>query len=80
LRVERQTTTPLPAAAGCVFLIRTYLYGFAELSPEKRELLARALEQMPPEVARYKSLTKALPRALELLRCSEQPRTYGPHR
>jgi dimethylamine monooxygenase subunit A len=68
LRVERQTTVPLPAVSGCVFLIRTYLYGFAELPPEKREVLARALEQMPPELARYKSLTTARPRALELLR------------
>ena len=68
LRVERQTTVPLRAASGCIFLIRTYLYGFAELPREKREILARALEQMPPELARYKSLTAALPRARELLR------------
>ena len=68
LRVERQTTIPLPTVFGCVFLIRTYLYDFAELSPEKREILAQALEQMPPELARYKSLTTALPRALQLLR------------
>jgi hypothetical protein len=68
LRVERQTTIPLPIEAGCVFLIRTYLYEFAELSSEKRQILARALEQMPPELVRYKSLGTALPRALELLR------------
>ena len=68
LRVERQVTVPLPAVAGCVFLIRTYLYDFAELPREKRDILARALEQMPPELARYKSLTTALPRAIELLR------------
>ena len=68
LRVERQTTVPLPTQAGCVFLIRTYQYDFAELSPENRQVLAQALEQMPPELLRYKSLTTALPRALDLLR------------
>jgi hypothetical protein len=68
LRVERQTTVPLPRESGCVFLIRTYQYDFAELSPENRRILAKALEQMPPEILRYKSLTTALPRALELLR------------
>lgn len=68
LRVERQTTVPLPAVAGCVFLIRTYLYDFSELSPEHRHTLARALEQIPLELLRYKSLVTARPRALELLR------------
>lgn len=68
LRVERQTTVPLPDVAGCVFLIRTYLYGFDELVPEKRAILARALERMPSEIAAYKGLTAAVPRALELLR------------
>jgi hypothetical protein len=68
LRVERQTTVPLPEVSGCVFLIRTYLYGFEELSSAKREVLAQALQRMPSELLRYKSLTTALPRALELLR------------
>lgn len=68
LRVERQITVPLPSAAACVFLIRTYLYGFDELGLEQRALLSSALQQMPGDVARYKRLTGALPRALELLR------------
>jgi hypothetical protein len=68
LRVERQTTVPLPKESGCVFLIRTYQYEFAEISTENRRVLAQALEQMPPEILRYKSLTAARPRALELLR------------
>ena len=68
LRVERQTTVPLLEEAGCVFLIRTYLYGFEELPAEKRVILAQALESMPFEIAAYKGLTAALPRALELLR------------
>jgi dimethylamine monooxygenase subunit A len=68
LRVERQTIAPLPEVAGCVFLIRTYQYGFDELSQEQRAILAAALERMPPEILHYKALDQALPRALELLR------------
>lgn len=69
LRVERQTIVSLPPeTAGCVFLIRTYLYGFDELSSEQRAILATALERMPPEILQYKGLTTAVPRALELLR------------
>ena len=68
LRVERQTTVPLPAVSACVFLIRTYLYGFDELATPQREILAQALAQMPAELQRYKSLEAAVPRALELLR------------
>lgn len=67
LRVERQTSVPLAEHAGSVFLIRTYLYGFDELPLEQRRTLAVALGQMPPEIARYKQLELALPRALALL-------------
>lgn len=67
LRVERQTTVPLPDVDGSVFLIRTYLYRFDELAPAERATLASALRQMPEEVLRYKRLEGALPRALELL-------------
>jgi hypothetical protein len=68
LRVERQTIASLPDVDGCVFLIRTYLYGFDELSPEHRATLAQALQRMPGEILRYKNLTQALPFALPLLR------------
>lgn len=68
LRVERQVTVPLAPAAASLFLIRTYLYPFEELSGEQRAVLARALELMPLEILRYKQLEPALPRALELLR------------
>lgn len=67
LRVERQTTVPLRAVNASVFLIRTYLYGFDELSLAERATLASALQQMPAEMLRYKRLEAALPRALELL-------------
>jgi hypothetical protein len=68
LRVERQVTVPLPSASASVFLIRTYVYGFDELSPAERATLSSALAQMPADVARYKRLDSAIPRALELLR------------
>jgi dimethylamine monooxygenase subunit A len=67
LRVERQTLVPLPGHVSSLFLIRTYLYGFDELTLPHRETLLRALQQMPPEILRYKGLENALPRALELL-------------
>lgn len=67
LRVERQTTVPLGGAAS-LFLIRTYLYEFAELTLERRMILAAALEQMPAAIAAYKGLTHAIPRAVSLLR------------
>jgi hypothetical protein len=67
LRVERQTTVPLPEVDASIFLIRTYLYGFDELPPAERATLATALLQMPAEILRYKRLQAALPRALELL-------------
>lgn len=67
LRVERQTTVPLPHARASIFLIRTYLYAFEELASEQRAVLHRALERMPPEILRYKRLEAAIPRALELL-------------
>lgn len=67
LRVERQTTIPLAAGAASLFLIRTYIYRFEELSADQRATLAGALRQMPAEIAEYKGLAKALPRALELL-------------
>jgi dimethylamine monooxygenase subunit A len=68
LRVERQTSVPLRRESGSIFLIRTYLYGFDELSAEQRSVLKSALEQLPPAILRYKELEAALPRALELLR------------
>jgi len=67
LRVERQTSVPLPGGGGCIFLIRTYSYGFDKLAREQRAILSTALTQTPPEILRYKGLTAALPRALELL-------------
>jgi hypothetical protein len=54
-RVERQLTVPLEGL-GALFLIRTYLYPFEQLTPEQRDTLREALEVMPEEIARYKGL------------------------
>jgi len=67
LRVERQVTVPLPAANASVFLIRTHLYRFEELTSLARATLAGALELMPAALLRYKGLERALPHALRLL-------------
>jgi hypothetical protein len=67
LRVERQVTVPLGTHSASVFLIRTYLYSFDDLTGEQRHVLRRALALMPPEIARYKGLEVAMSRALELL-------------
>jgi hypothetical protein len=68
LRVERQTTIPLPGLGAGIFLIRVYLYPFADLSAEERATLARALAAMPPHVAAYKGLADVTPVVLEVLR------------
>lgn len=67
LRVERQTTVPFAAQEGALFLIRTYLYAFADLTGEQRAVLASALERLPDAVAAYKGLAAIRPIALEVL-------------
>lgn len=56
LRVERQVTVPFAAESATLFLIRTYLYPFEELSARERADLRRAVATMPTDVARYKAL------------------------
>ena len=68
LRVERQTTIPLPGLGAAIFLIRVHLYPFAELTGDERATLARALVAMPPRVAAYKGLADVTPVVLEVLR------------
>ena len=68
LRVERQTTIPLPGLDAAIFLIRVYVYPFAELTADERATLARALVAMPPHVAAYKGLADVTPVVLEVLR------------
>ena len=50
---------PFPALDASLFLIRTYLYPFASLTPDERQVLARALSALPEDVRRYKGLEGA---------------------
>lgn len=70
LRVERQSLFPFPELHACLFLIRTYLYEFTQLTPSERSTLHAALTQMPPEMLRYKGLDSALPEILRALAVS----------
>lgn len=67
LRVERQVTVPFPDVDASLFLIRTYLTPFAELSRRERATLAEAIQLLPEPIARYKGLFEGRPRMLELL-------------
>jgi hypothetical protein len=67
LRVERQVSVPLPDARAALFLIRTHLYPFDELSQGDRLTLHQALSLMPASVVGYKRLEAAIPQALRLL-------------
>jgi hypothetical protein len=67
LRVERQVSVPLRSGDAALFLIRTYLYPLAGLQEAERRTLAQALEGMPVEIQRYKSLVDAIPVAQRLM-------------
>jgi len=56
LRVERQTSVPLPALQRALFTIRPYLVPIDELAPEQRMTLADALESMSPAALAYKGV------------------------
>lgn len=70
LRVERQTTVPFAAQQASLFLIRTYLTPFTDLTPAERGTLARAIAVMPAAVAAYKGLDAIGATVLEVLRRS----------
>jgi hypothetical protein len=67
LRVERQLSVPFPAQQASLFLIRTYVYPLPELSPEQRQILRQALEQMSAPTQSYKGLAHAIPEILARL-------------
>ncbi len=67
LRVERQVTVPFPSENGSLFLIRTYLYPFAELTAEARQTLAMSIQSLSPAVQRYKGFDEAVPLILSRL-------------
>lgn len=56
LRVERQTTLPLPALDRALFVISPYLVPLPSLAPEQRGTLRDAIASMSPEALRYKGI------------------------
>jgi len=60
LRVERQITVPFPQLRMSLFLIRTYLYPFHELSSLERSTLFSAVNHLSPAILSYKGLQGSL--------------------
>jgi dimethylamine monooxygenase subunit A len=72
-RVEEQALVGLPRSNGILFGIRIKVFALPDLIESGvGENLARALETMPEEMAKYKGLAVARPRLIKLLR-------PGPH-
>lgn len=57
LRVERQTSVPLPALGRALFTIRPYLVPLPALAPPQRLVLADAVASMGPDARRYKGVS-----------------------
>nr|MDQ3610702.1 DUF3445 domain-containing protein [Actinomycetota bacterium] len=57
LRVERQTSVPLPALERALFTIRPYLVPLTALSADRCAVLADAVDSMGAEARRYKGIT-----------------------
>jgi len=70
LRVERQVTVPFQEVQAAIFLIRTYLYAFGELTAQQRRRLTTALETMPDDPARYKNVWPVRETILGMLRAA----------
>lgn len=56
VRIERQTTIPIPELSTFVFIIRTYFEDVSALSFKKRLQLAAAIKSMDPETRIYKGI------------------------
>ncbi len=56
LRVERQTSVPLPALDRALFTIRPHLVPLTTLTREQRRVLAAAIASMSPQSRRYKGI------------------------
>lgn len=67
LRVERQVSVPFPALRMSLFLIRTYLYPFSELTSAERSTLLAAVQQLSPAIVAYKGLGAGLKLVAEKL-------------
>lgn len=72
LRVERQTSLPLPALDRALFTIRLFVTPLAAVAadPDHRERLAHALATMSPATLAYKGLADRRPALVEYLMAS----------
>ncbi len=61
LRVERQTSVPLPALGRALFTIRPYLTPLVLLDATQRAVLAAAVSSMSPQALAYKGITELAP-------------------
>lgn len=68
LRVERQTSLPLPALDRALFLIRPHLVPLTQLDGEQRRVLHDAVASMSREALAYKGLTEVRDDLLAWLR------------
>lgn len=57
LRVERQTSVPLPSLGRALFTIRPHLTPLTALTPEQCGVLAAAVASMGPEARSYKGIS-----------------------
>lgn len=68
LRVERQTSVPLPALERALFTIRPYLVPLTALSADRCAVLADAVASMGAEARRYKGITSVADDVVRWLR------------
>ena len=68
VRIERQTTHPLPECGAWIFLIHPINVPVASLTGIQRERLADAVESMTPEQAAYKGLANTRTEVVKALR------------
>jgi uncharacterized protein YjeT (DUF2065 family) len=73
LRVERQTSVPLPALGRALFTIRPHLVPLPALAPEQRAVLADAVTSMSDEARRYKGITEVADDLVAWLRRGSTP-------
>ncbi len=68
LRVERQTSIPLPHLGRALFCIRPYLVPLTSLRPDRRRVLADAVASMSPATRAYKGIDRVADGLVDWLR------------
>ena len=73
MRVEAQTTIPLPHLSRALFLIRPYLVPLVDLAAGQRHTLAAAVASMSPAALDYKGIAQIRDNMINWLRSSGGP-------